>query len=89
MNTTVLQHSLERMDRLSEIRNSFKMERNNLPMNTWLKISDDWKTAYYDNVETTEELDKRFEDVCEHENTMDAGDAERQAMFCVDCEKLL
>lgn len=26
---------------------------------------------------------------CQHLNTMDAGDAERQAMFCVDCEKLL
>jgi hypothetical protein len=56
----VLKLSLERMNRLSKIRSRFAKSRNKLPMDVWLKISNDWRTAYFDNAETTEELRMRF-----------------------------
>lgn len=57
---SILKLSLERIYRLRKINNKFKKSRNKLSSEIWWKISDDWHTAFDDNMETDREMEARF-----------------------------
>lgn len=59
----VLLLSIKRLTRLGRISDKHREDRLSLPDSIFWKIQEDWATAYFDNVETTEEMKARFKNL--------------------------